>query len=337
MALAKKRVRSRRSAVERGEGSQRASGFDALAGSSRTIRRLRDQIRQIAPMRTAVLVEGEPGSGKGAVALSLHRQGPRRGGPFQEFDCVATPESLQETELFGIAASRARGPGPGRPGLFEMASGGTLMLKGIEAASPRLQAQLLRAMQDRRVVPIGGADFVRVDVRVVAGTSRDLAAEVAAGRFRGDLFNVLAMVRIAVPPLRERAEDIPALAERLLRELARERGRRSRAITHGAMERLVAYPWPGNLRELRGVLEAMVSATRGRGGLEVSALPAELREREGPAAKVDVAVGMTLDEAERRLIEATMRHAGNRKPQAAAILGIGLRTLYRKLERMARR
>jgi two-component system NtrC family response regulator/two-component system response regulator HydG len=177
---------------------------------------------------------------------------------------------------------------------------------------------------------IGDAASRRVDVRVVAATSRDLAAEVRAGAFREDLYYALAVVRITMPPLRARREDLPALAEELLRESARAHGSRTRRLTRGALERLAGHEWPGNVTELKSALEGML-ATGGRGALDVTALPESLRGPGPRAAPLRIEVGMSLDDAERQLIEATLRTAGGDKPKAAAMLGIGLRTLYRKL------
>jgi len=321
--------------VVRMEGElDRRFGLQALAGTSRAIRRVRDQIRQVAPSRAPVLVEGEPGSGKSVVARALHGASPRREGPFVWVDCTALPERLIDAELFGAPPA---GGSPARPGRFEQADGGTLFLDGVEALPPRTQNLVLRALAEREVTRIGDAASRRVDVRAVAASTRDLDAEVRAGAFREDLFFALGVVRIALPPLRARREDIGALAEALLREGARAHGRRLRRLTRGALERLAAHDWPGNVTELKSVLEGMLVAARGRGPLDVTALPDRFRDRGPQATPLRIEVGMTLAEAERQLIEATLRQAGGNKPRAAAMLGIGLRTLYRKLDEYGRR
>ncbi len=321
--------------VVRMEGElDRRFGLGALAGVSRAIRRVRDQVRQVASSRAPVLIEGEDGAGKSVVARALHRASPRREGPFVWIDCAALPADLFDVELFGSAP---QGAAPARRGRLEQADGGTLFFDGVEALPPRTQGRLLRAVTERVFERAGDAATRRADARFIAATSRDLAAESRAGAFREDLLFALGVVRIALPPLRARREDIPSLAEELLREGARAHGRRARRLTRGALERLVTYDWPGNVTELKNVLDGMLVAAGGRGPLDVSALPARLRPAGRPAMPLRVEVGMTLAEAERQLIEATLRETGGNKPLAAAMLGIGLRTLYRKLDAYARR
>ncbi len=300
-------------------------------GGSRALQRVREQLAQVAPTRANVLIEGEEGVGKGVVARALHLGSPRAHGPFVRFDCASLPEAMFEPALFGSEAA-----GGVRRGRVELAEGGTLVLDDAEHLPAHAQVLMLRFLQDRAFERAGGSRTVRADVRVLATASPAIADAVREGRFREDLFRLLAVVRVVVPPLRERREDIPLLVERLLRDLAREHGRRPRRVTRGLMDRLVAQEWPGNTAELKHVLEGLLLTAKGRGPLDVTALPAALRGAGPAGAPPEVRVGMTLDEAEQALIEATLRHAGGDKPRAAALLGIGLRTLYRKLDQYRR-
>jgi DNA-binding NtrC family response regulator len=301
-------------------------GMDRLIGRSRALQRVVEQLRHVASLRTPVLLEGEAGTGKSVVALAIHQNGPRRRGRFVRASCEGAAEGLLEAELFGVE----QGPPEGRRGRIELADGGTLFLDRVEEAPPAVQARLLRVLQDGVLERVGGGEERRVDPRFLAATDRDLAAEVAAGRFRRDLFERLTVVRVAIPPLRERREDIPLLVERFLGELNREHGRRLTGVTPGVLERLMAADWPGNVAELRATLEGMVVAARGRRPLGLEDLPAGLK-RAAPAGWPGLTPGMTVAEAERLLIELTLRETGGDKRRAAAMLGIGLRTLYRKL------
>jgi DNA-binding NtrC family response regulator len=238
-----------------------------------------------------------------------------------------------EGELFGHEKGALSGSSARQRGRFELAEGGTLFLDEIGETPPAVQVKLLRALQDRSFERVGSSETVRADVRLIAATQRDLAADVRSGRFREDLFQRLGVVRIGMPPLRERREDIPLLVEQFLAEFNREHGRRVTGITRGVLDRMLRHPWAGNVRELRNAVEGMVVFAEGRRALDLSDLPAGLRELESPGETLEVAVGVTVEEVERRLIEATLRHTGRDKPRAAAMLGIGLRTLYRKLER----
>jgi transcriptional regulator with PAS, ATPase and Fis domain len=307
-------------------------GFERLTGSSPAILGVMEQVRHIASTRATVLIEGETGTGKGLVAQSIHRNSPRKSERFVWVNCGALAEGVIESELFGHERGAFTGANALRRGRFELADGGTLFLDEIAETSPAVQVKLLRVLQDRSFERVGGTDTIKTDVRLIAATNRELAAEVKAGRFREDLYYRLSVVRIQMPPLRERPEDIPLLAEVILREFNREHGRRVTGITRGVLDRLMRYPWPGNVRELRNTIEGMVVFAQGRRPLDLSDLPDALREVESAGEKLELRVGMTVDEAERQLIAATLRHCGNDKPRAAAMLGIGLRTLYRKLK-----
>lgn len=322
-ALAQHALAERVAEVE-GQLDERLA-LERLTGRSRAIRRVMDQVRAIASTRATVLIEGEPGTGKSLVAHSIHRHSPRRDQPFAWVSCAALPSELIETELFGHGAGAAA-----VAGRLEMAEGGTLLLEDIAEAPAAVQFKLLRVLQDRSFEHVGDGETRRADVRVLAATDRDLAAEVQAGRFREDLYYRLSVVRLELPPLRERPEDIAPLVEIFVREIARERGRRTRGVTRGVLDRLTRHSWPGNVRELHDTIESMIESAAGKRALDLADLPAPLRE--SSEAACEITVGMTMEEAERILIVATLRHARNDKPRAAAMLGIGLRTLYRKIK-----
>ena len=311
-------------------------GFGALLGTSRAILRVVEQARHVAPTRATVLIEGERGTGKALLAQAIHQNSPRRGERFVWTSAAVEPTAEIEAELFGSEPgdppAAAQDPGVLTRGRFEQAEGGTLFLDAVDGLPPQAQVRLLRVLQDRAFERAGGGGTLRADVRLIAATDRDLAAEARAGRFRPDLVERLSVVRIAMPPLRERREDIPILVEAIVRELNREHGRRATGITRGVLERFLAHPWPGNVRELKSTLEGMIVFAEGKRALDLSDLPESLREAEAAAERLELAVGMTVEEAERRLVEATLRHAGFDKPRVAAMLGMGLRTLYRKIK-----
>jgi len=302
--------------------------FDPLLGSSRAIARVREQVYRIASTRAAVLIDGEAGTGKGAAARAIHAAGPRRAGPFLAIDCERSGREGFERELFG-------GDGA-EPGALARAHEGTLFVEEIGFASETAQARLLRLLQEgafeRTGERAGGGATQRVDVRLIAGTRHDLDARVREGRFRDDLLRRLSAARIAMPALRERAEDIPTLVERFVREANRRHRRGVTRVTRGVLERLERHAWPGNVRELRDTIDAMVVSAPGGRPLDLADLPEALRGESPGARPVAIAPGMTVEETVRALIVATLEHVGNDRPRAAAMLGIGLRTLYRKIK-----
>lgn len=273
-------------------------------------------MRHLAATRAPVLLEGEPGTGKSVVARALHYGGPRRERRFERVDCGALPEAVQAEVLFGA---------PGTPGAFERAEGGSLFVHGIDRASPGTQLRLLHLLQERS------------KVRLIAASDRDLASEVRAGRFRDDLYHLLAATRVHLPPLRSRREDLPALVGELVRSANRTHGRRVPGVTAGVLERFARLDWPGNVAELKATLDGMVATALGRQPLDIESLPEPLRGAGEPGGQVVLSVGTTLASAERRLVEATLAYTQGDKRRAAALLGIGLRTLYRRLDEWGRR
>ncbi len=307
-------------------------GFEHLVGHSRSIVRVVEQLRHIASTRATVLIEGEAGTGKGLAAQAIHRNGPRKSERFVSVHLGTLALGAIESELFGRERDALPGADAPRRGSFETAEAGTLYLGEIGEAPPAVQVRLLRAIQDHTFERTGGTQTLKSDVRLIAGTQRDLSADVKSGRFREDLYYRLSAVKVRMPALRERGDDIPLLVEVFLRDLNREHGRRVTGITRGVLERLTRHPWPGNVLELRNAVEGMVVFARGRRPLDLSDLPEWLKEAGSESPRLELAVGMTVEEAEQKLIAATLQHTGHDKPRAAAMLGIGLRTLYRKIK-----
>lgn len=299
------------------------SGIQSLAGTSREIQRVRETVRRAADVRTAVLLEGEAGTGKSMVARAIHHAGPRREKPFERVRCGALPEGLLELELFGAR---------GTAGAIERADGGVLFLDGIEHLTHALQARLLWFLDSGRFERADDGTERRADVRVIASSELVLEALAREHRLHRELRARLELLRIALPPLRSRLEDLPDLVAEFVRAANREHRRRVRGVTPGVLDRFAHHAWPGNVRELRQVVNQLVATARGRAPIDVDQLPEAFRSLAPPAARLHVSVGMTLEAVERRLIEATLAHTGGDKPRAAAMLGIGLRTLYRRLE-----
>ena len=285
----------------------------------------------LAQTHATVLIRGESGTGKELVARALHADGPRATGPFVAVNCAAFAESLLESELFGHEKGAFTGAVARRAGAFERAQGGTLFLDEIGDAPPAVQVKLLRVLEDRAIMRVGGQQSFTVDVRLVSATNRDLDAMVAAGTFRQDLLYRLQVVGITVPPLRDRREDIRPLAEHFIALAQQEHGRRIQEVEPAWYERLKAYAWPGNIRELRNVVEAAVVMTPD-GVLRADRLQLGGLAAPAVAGGWSVPEGMTLDEMEKNILaEALRRNAGNRSLTAEQ-LGISRRTIQRKIQ-----
>ena len=286
-----------------------------------------EQIRKVAATNATVLLLGESGTGKEVAARAVHSESPRSAGPFVAVNCAAITETLLESEIFGHEKGAFTGATEARRGRFELADGGTLFLDEVGELAPGLQSKLLRVLEERKFERVGGSRTISVDVRLVAATNRDLAAEMQAGRFRADLYHRLAVFPIRLPPLRERKKDIVPLAEHLLVRIGEDLGRRGLSLSAAARAALLARDWPGNVRELRNVLERAAILTDGK-QLEAEHLGA------APAAPALAAAGVagTLRDAERATIAAALAATGGHRKQAAERLGIGERTLYDKIK-----
>jgi two-component system response regulator HydG len=300
-----------------------------IIGQSEALRRTLEIVRQAAPSSATVLIQAETGTGKELVARALHEHSRRSAGPFVAVNCSAIPETIIEAELFGYERGSFTGATEAREGRFRSADKGTLFLDEIGELSPAVQVKLLRAIQDGEIERIGGAT-VRVDVRLVAATNRSLDAEVKAGRFREDLFYRLNVITIGIPPLRDRREDVPLLADHFLRKYSDKNARQMKGFTPGALETMTAHSWPGNVRELENAVERAVVLTKGE-TIDVEDLPESVRRGERAQGAVTFAIGTPLEEVERRLIQETLRHTRGDKRRAAQLLGIATRTIYRKL------
>ena len=310
--------------------------FGEMVGNAPALRAVYRVIEQAAPTAASVLVYGESGTGKELVAKTIHHLSGRNKHPFIAINCAAIPESLLENEIFGHERGAFTGAMDRRPGCFELAHTGTLFLDEIAEVSPGIQAKLLRVLQERTIRRLGGQKEQSVDVRLIAATNVDPAKAVQQGRLREDLYYRINVIGICVPPLRDRAEDIPLLVETFISEFNERNDKAVKALAPEAMRVLQRYSWPGNIRELRNVIERAVILSPGE-FVEAEFLPADLSGAPPPSIHtVGLTPGMTVDEAERRLIELTLEHTRDNKTRAAEILGVTVKTLHNKLKRFRR-
>ncbi|MCI0361516.1 MAG: sigma-54 dependent transcriptional regulator, partial [Planctomycetaceae bacterium] len=316
--------------------AQPAAAWESLmVGNSPAMRLLRQRIAQAAPTDETILISGESGTGKELVARCLHAASARAGRALVGLNCPALSPQLMESELFGHERGAFTSADAPRVGRFELAEGGTILLDEITEIDAGLQAKLLRVLQERTFERVGSSESRRADVRVVATTNRDLRAEVAAGRFRQDLYYRLNVVPIDVPPLRQRPDDVPLLVNHFLAAAAERLSRPRTELAQGALELLVNYHWPGNVRELENLMTRASVLGHGR-ELSADELRMWLLEPTQPAATAGeshaaITAGMKLEDMERRLIEATLEHFDGHRARAAQALGIGIRTLTNKL------
>ncbi len=307
-----------------------------IVGASAVMKRLLQDISVVAQTQATVLITGESGSGKELVARLLHSQGPRAKGPWVAINCAALPENLLESELFGHEKGAFSGAVAAKAGLFEAAQGGTLFLDEIGDMPVSLQAKLLRVLQEGEVRRVGALKERKIDVRILAATHQKLDEQVRAGLFRQDLLFRLEVVGMKVPPLRERAEDIPVLTAHLAQVFSSRHGKPAAVVTTEAMAALAGYPWPGNVRELANALErAVIFASDGV--IELRDLPVHISTHAGAVASshpgvFEVRVGTTLKEVEDILIRRTLAATEGDKSMTARLLGINERTIYRRLK-----
>ncbi|MBF5041789.1 sigma-54-dependent Fis family transcriptional regulator [Aggregicoccus sp. 17bor-14] len=314
-----------------------ATSTDAVEvlGDSPALREAYALIDRVADSDASVLILGESGTGKEAAAQALHERSRRREGPFVAINCAAMPEALLESELFGHARGAFTDAKSARTGLFVQASGGTLFLDEIGELPLTLQPKLLRALQSRRVRPVGGDAEVAFDARVVAATNQDLESAVNEGRFREDLYFRIHVIGIELPPLRARGQDVLLLARRFTEDFAQRSGKPVRALAPAVEARLLDYPWPGNVRELQNCIERAVALTAGD-VVQLEDLPARIRDhRRARSGRelVDLTELVPLEEVERRHILRVLEAVGGSRTLAARTLGLDRKTLYRKLER----
>ena len=313
-------------------------GFEGVVGNSPRMQRVLQLLRAYAPTTASVLIRGESGTGKELAARALHTNSPRKAKPFVAMNCSALNENLLDDELFGHEEGSFTGAKGQRKGRFEYAHGGTLFLDEVGDMPLGLQAKLLRVLENGEVVRIGANDPIKVDVRIIAATHKDIAEEVKAGRFRQDLFFRLKVGTVNLPPLRDRKEDIPQLGTHFLKELAKRHGKPVPKVAGTLWKAFEGYDWPGNVRELKNLLDSMLVLDLD-GELMLDDLPEDAGVKPGvpggsptSSSGPDHLIGRPLEEVERYYMEKALELTGGNREEAARLLGIGERTLYRKLQ-----
>ena len=313
-----------------------AGKFDRrnIIGRSGPMVKVLETVAQVAPSEATVLITGESGTGKEMIAGALHFNSNRKDGPFVKINCAAITETLLESELFGHEKGSFTGAHKRKEGRFRQAHGGSLFLDEISEMSLSMQVKLLRVLQEREITRVGGEAVIKVDVRIIAATNKDLLEEIGAGRFREDLYYRLNVVTLGLPPLRERREDIPLLAQHFLEDFAQKNHKTIKGFTPQAMDQLLRYDWPGNVRELMNIVERGVVLSRSE-YLDVGELPLITGEPSENGNSLDHAIpaDMPLDEVEKISILKTLELAGGNKSEAARRLGITRRTLHKKLKK----
>lgn len=335
---ASQRIRLIRRNVNLSRGLDERFGFEGVIGNSPAMHKVIEQLKNLAPTDTTVLILGESGTGKELVARALHQNSPRKSKPFVPLNISALPESILESELFGHEQGAFTGAAAKRVGKFEYANGGTLFLDEVGEMPTETQIKLLRVLEDRKITRVGSNDEKPINVRLVAATNADLKEQMEKGTFRRDLFYRIGVVTIYLPPLRDRREDIPLLLEHFVKEFSKKTDKEVEGISRGARQALMSYEWPGNIRQLRNTIEGMMALdTDGR--LDIDDLPMELAEFVGESgeaflsgAGADTLIGRPLEEVEKYYIARALELTDGRREETAKMLGIGERTLYRKIK-----
>jgi two-component system response regulator HydG len=309
-------------------------GATDFIGHSQAMRKVFDLIEKVAPAKASVAITGESGTGKEMVARAIHNLSPRRDKPFIAINCASIPATLMESEIFGHERGAFTGADQRRPGVFELAHGGTLFLDEVGEIPVELQAKLLRVLEEGRLRRLGGKVELEVDVRVLCATNRDLKSEIKAQRFREDLFFRLNVFQVALPPLRERREDVPILVQHFIEKFNSESGKRVQGVHPDALEVLRNYEWPGNIRELKNAIERAVILCDGELILR-DQLPPDMAGRGPDKQAFRLPYGLTLDAVEKEYILGSLQRNGGNKARTAEILGVSEKTLYNKLNRYA--
>ncbi len=304
--------------------------FESIIGKSAEMQKIFQMIQKVAGSKASVLITGESGVGKELVAHAIHNLSPRRDNPLVIVNCSALSESLLESELFGHEKGAFTGAMARKRGRFELANGGTIFLDEIGEINQSIQVKILRVLQDKRFERVGGEETLEVDVRVIAATNRDLEEEIKKGNFREDLFYRLNVVHIHVPPLRDRKDDIPLLINEFMQEFAKENGKDIKNIDNHARAALYKYSWPGNIRQLKNCMESAVVMCSSD-TITLNDLPPTIKS-DSAADSMQIPFGVTLEEAEKIIIQQTLAQNQGNKSKTAEVLGIGRKTLHRKLD-----
>ncbi|HHU37243.1 MAG TPA: sigma-54-dependent Fis family transcriptional regulator [Treponema sp.] len=331
--LVKRALQNRELVLHNRELEQEAAkrkSFEHIIGKSPVMLKLFEVVRRVAPTKASVLITGESGVGKELIANALHNLSTRKDKPFIKVHCAALAETLLESELFGHEKGAFTGAVMRKRGRFELAHGGSIFLDEIGEINQSVQIKILRVLQEKRFERVGGEETIEVEVRVITATNRDLEKEIEEGRFREDLFYRLNVVQIHVPPLRERKDDLPLMISAFVKEIAEENGKIIESIDSKARSALYAYDWPGNVRQLRNCIESAVVMSTGP-IITLDELPPSIRDMDEVPA-ITIPVGATMFDAEREIIIQTLAAQNGNKSKTAEVLGIGRKTLHRKLD-----